>query len=434
MWDMKSKQTTIKHVPRQAGLGVILLAGVAWWVVTAPVASSQDLTGLYLTWSRDPSTTMTINWVNLYPRHTLTVYWREVGADAWQEATATQSAAGPSSLQIRRVELIGLKPATTYEFGIGKRVEKPSDGWLFRTMPDTFDLPVSFVAGGDMMHRRGWHERMSAVAANVEPDFAVFGGDLAYANGELATRWVDWLGAWMQRGMTRDRRLIPIVVAIGNHEVRGGYHGKIPDDAPYFYSFFQLPDDRSYYALDFGQYLSMIVLDSDHTQPIAGAQAEWLERALSERTEQKFLFACYHYPAYGTTKAPEEGTPLDAKRAVAIREHWVPHFERYGVSALLEHDHHNFKRTHRIRNHQRDDEHGLLYLGDGAWGVETRTVPAPEEAWWLARAEPRRHLWHMALMPDGTATLSAIDAEGAVFDEVHLTHPRTAPAAGAEVR
>ncbi len=404
-----------------------VLACTCCWLLVALNGAAQDLTGLYLTWQRDPTTTMTINWVNLYPRHTMTVYWRAVGTEEWREATATQSTAGPSSLQIRRVELTGLQPATTYEFGIGRRVEKPTDGWRFRTMPSSLETGIHFVAGGDMMHRRSWMEQMSAIAAKLDPDFALFGGDLAYANGELATRWVDWHGAWMERGMAGDRRLIPIVVAIGNHEVRGGYHGKIPDDAPYFYSFFQLPEDRSYYALDFGNYLSLIVLDTDHTQPIAGAQTEWLQRTLAARTNQQFLFACYHYPAYGTTKSPEDGTPLDAKRAIAVREHWVPFFERYGVTALLEHDHHNYKRTHRILHHQRDDEHGLLYLGDGAWGVETRTVPDPADAWWLARAEPRRHLWHIALAADGGAALRAIDADGAVFDEVVLDQPRTAP-------
>jgi hypothetical protein len=31
--------------------------------------------------------------------------------------------------------------------------------------------------------------------------------------------------------------------------------------------------------------------------------------------------------------------------------------------------------SHRIRAGQRDDAHGLLYLGDGSWGVLPRKVP-----------------------------------------------------------
>jgi acid phosphatase type 7 len=216
-------------------------------------------------------------------------------------------------------------------------------------------------------------------------------------------------------------------VAIGNHEVRGGYNGKIPDDAPYFYSLFALPEDRSYYALDFGKYLSLVILDSGHTQPIDGAQSDWLRQAMTERTQQQFLFTCYHYPAYGTTKAPTNGTPLDAKQSVAIREHWVPTLEQFGVTAVFENDHHNYKRTYRIRQHKRDDDNGLLYVGDGAWAVETRTVPKPGTAWWLERAEGRNHVWHVELQPSGQARMRAIDIEGKEFDDVIIKEPRTKP-------
>ena len=106
--------------------------------------------------------------------------------------------------------------------------------------------------------------------------------------------------------------------------------------------------------------------DTAHTQPVTGPQAQWLETALAERKKQRFVFVGYHYPAYGTTKAPKGGTPLDAKLSVAIREHWMPSWEKYGVTAVFENDHHNYKRTHRLRQHQRDDANGILYLGDGA--------------------------------------------------------------------
>jgi hypothetical protein len=152
---------------------------------------------------------------------------------------------------------------------------------------------------------------------------------------------------------------------------------------------------------------------------------------LLERTEQQFLFPFYHYPAWGTTKAPKEGTPLDNPVAAAIRSHWVPLFERFGISAAFEHDHHNFKRTHRILEGKRDDERGLLYLGDGAWGVLVRTVPPEGSAWWLAKAEARNHLWCIDLRADGVATIRAFDVQGNVFDAVQLDRARTKPAAPA---
>ena len=199
--------------------------------------------------------------------------------------------AGVSTLQVRRVELTGLAPDTVYEFGIGKAPAKETDGWKFRTMPTELSRPVRFVSGGDMMHNREMVDAMNLRAGALDPDFAMLGGDLAYANGVAATRWVDWLQSWMKNSVGKDRRIIPFVIGIGNHEVKGGYNGKIPDDAPFFYSLFATPEGKSSYALDFGKYMSVIALDSGHTQQIAGPQAEWLAAALAKRTAQQFLFA-----------------------------------------------------------------------------------------------------------------------------------------------
>jgi len=412
-------------VRRLAAAAILVVATVGGPLFPVRGAFAQDLIGLYLTWHGDPATTMTVNWVDLYPRNTATVWFRRVPDGEWRARQAVQRQADPSSLQVRRVELWDLEPDTMYQFGIGKRPLEPDDGWRFRTLPAELTRRVRFVAGGDMMHSREQVDAMNRRAGALDPDFALLGGDLAYANGVAASRWIDWFGSWMQHSRCPDGRLIPMVVAIGNHEVRGGYDGRIPQDAPYFYAFFGRPDRRSYYTLDCGTYLSLIVLDSGHTQPIDGRQTEWLARACEHRRGQRYLFPCYHYPAYGTTKAPHGMLPLDAAPAVAIREHWVPIFERYGISAAFEHDHHNYKRTHRLRNHQRDDETGLVYLGDGAWGVRTRDVPRPEVAWWLAKAEPRNHLWLVDLHPDGPAVIQAIDETGEVFDELTLIAPRT---------
>src|SRR5690606_16033007 len=127
----------------------------------------------------------------------------------------------------------------------------------------------------------------------------------------------------------------------------------------------------------------------------------------------------------GTAKSPKNGTPIDAPLSLDMQKHWIPSFERYGLTAVFENDHHTFKRTHRIRNRERDDENGILYLGDGCWGVQPRPVPDLKDAWWLAKAESRNHLWFVELDPDGSSKFEAIDAKGEVFDEVEINAPRT---------
>ena len=418
----------MRTYPRTCLNGIFIATLLLACLCAAPATTrGQELVGLYLTWKSDPATTMTVNWVDLYENTSSTIWYRKRGATEWVSAEARRTTAGPSTLQIRRVELTGLDPDTMYEFGIGMKPAKETDGWRFRTMPARLTRPVRFVSGGDMMHNREMVDAMNKQAGALDPDFALLGGDLAYAHGRLALRWVDWLQSWMKLSVGQERRLIPMVLAIGNHEVKTGYNGKVPDDAPYFYSLFATPEGKSSFALDFGEYLSLIILDSGHTQPIAGPQADWLAGALSARAKQQFLFGCYHYPAYGTTKAPKDGLPIDAARSVEIRQHWLPHFEKYGASAIFENDHHNYKRTHRLRKHKRDDENGLLFLGDGAWGVTPRTVPPPEVGWWLAKAEPRNHLFHVELRADGTASIQAVDVKGEIFDRVELSRPRTRP-------
>jgi hypothetical protein len=391
-------------------------------------ASAQDITGLYLAWDGDPTTTMVVNWVDLYPDSSDTLLWRREGASEWNQSTADQTTVAPASLQRRRVELAGLEPDARYEFAIGKAPDAKSAPLAFRTLPkDLSARPLRFVAGGDTMATREMFEAMCRRSTALDPDFVVFGGDLAYEDGVKATRVVDWLEAWTRTSIAKDRRVVPLVCAIGNHEVRGHFKGKVPTDAPYYYGLFAGSDGVSQGVLDCGSYLSLVLLDTDHTTPVEGAQAQWLDRVLEARAGMQFLFPVYHYPAWGTTKAPKGGSPLDAPLAKSIREHWVPLFERHGISAAFEHDHHNFKRTHRILAGKRDDERGLLYLGDGAFGVTPRTVPAEGSAWWLAKAEARKHLWCADLRADGTATLRAIDDKGEVFDAVELSAPRTKP-------
>jgi len=388
-------------------------------------AWSQDLVGLYLMWQSDPTTTMTINWVDLHTDSSLDVHYRRIGDTAWSKAAGAKFSIADTTMIGRRVELKNLLPDTSYEFNIGKSIAKPTEGWHFRTMPRDLNRPVRFVNGGDMFSTRQKLDKANGNAGSLDPDFALIVGDLAYANGVSSNRWVEWLKSWMERAVSPDGRLVPLVIGIGNHEVKGGYNGKIPEDAPFFYSLFPTPNRSAFYALDFADYLSIIVLDSAHTNPITGPQADWLKTALAARKDKKFVFVGYHYPAYGTTKGPKDGSPLDAPRSVEIRQQWMPIWEKYGVTAVFEHDHHNYKRTHRLRAHKRDDANGILYLGDGAWGVATRTVP--EDAWWLAKAEGRNHVWEVNLRANGTATVRAVDIDGKQFDKVELATPRTKP-------
>ena len=396
-------------------------------VFASALRSQTDLVGAYVTWLRDPATTAVVNWVNFYENSSARVWHRAAGETEWRSADGVRSTLSPSVLQVRRVELTGLRSDTVYEFAFGDAVPAdPKAIERFRTAPAELSRAVKFVSGGDTMHRREWFDEMNRAAGATDPDFALMGGDLAYEDGRSASRVVDWLRSVHQTLRAPDGRLIPLVVAIGNHEVRGGYNGRIPEDAPYFYGLFALPESRSYHALDFGAYLSLLILDTEHTHPIGGAQRDWLAAALVARADRPFVFPCYHYPAYGTTKRPKDGgLPSEHPRSLIIRREWSPLFEQAPVTAVFENDHHAYKRTHPILDGKRDDARGTVYLGDGAWGVGVRPVATPEEAWYLARSEAKRHVFVVTLQTNGEATVQAIDSNGTVFDRVSLP-PRVA--------
>jgi len=287
---------------------------------------------------------------------------------------------------------------------------------LPRVLPSNF----RFVTGGDMMHSRKKLDAMNQRAAQLNPWFALLGGDLAYAdaNKNNVAKWDDWLESWMLNSVRKsDDCLIPMVVAIGNHEVSGGT-GKKPKHAKYFYSLFPLPTKRSFYVMDIGSYMSLIILDSDLTERVEGEQTTWLGQILAKRAGKvPFIFPCYHKAAYGTAKPPK-GTNDSSKDPLAqkIIKNWCPLFDKYRVTAVFENDHHTYKRTYPLRANRIDRKKGILYLGDGCWGVDTRAVPKPGELWYLAKAESKRHLICVTVQ-NGKPSYVAYEADGKVIDQ-----------------
>ena len=137
--------------------------------------------------------------------------------------------------------------------------------------------------------------------------------------------------------------------------------------APFFYSVFDgLFPETGYAALDFGQYMSLVFLDTNHTSPVGGAQTDWLERMLKEREDCPNVFVVNHVPAYPSHRS-FQGDADEPGTGAANRKHWVPLFERYNVDAVFEHHDHTYKRTHPLLD-GRPNEKGVLYLGDGSWG------------------------------------------------------------------
>lgn len=378
----------------------------------AAVACGQSYTSntppekiVYLTWQRDPTTTMTIHWLSDPADTTNAVRFGARDAELAGAVDGTSRALPHTSMLVHTVELTDLEPGEDYSFQIDGRDERHG----FRTMPADTSEPITFVAGGDV-YGAYFAGTICRQVAKRDPAFVVLGGDIAYCNGEAqyVTRWYGFLGAWQDLVRGADGRLIPIVAAIGNHEVNGRFD-QTPDKATFFHALFAFPGPPSYNALDFGDYLSFICLDSGHTNPIGGVQTQWLDSTLAARRDVPLVMAVYHVPAYPSVRS------LDGRYSAAIRGHWTTLFDKYGLEAAFENHDHAYKRTPRITDGKPDPE-GVLYLGDGGWGAEIRATHDPEATWYLDRAESRAHFIEVTLHHD-RASYRAIDDEGVVFDE-----------------
>jgi len=229
-------------------------------------------------------------------------------------------------------------------------------------------------------------------------------------------------------------RVIPALVTIGNHEVRGsdihrsavvfylrdeGY-----DDAtirtriaPFFYALFAFPGQPGYGVVDFGDYMSIFLLDSHHSNYVHREQLDWLEQAIAERAGRPHLFPIYHVPAYPSHRSYNAGV------SDLIRRTWLPLFEAHGVRVAFENHDHTYKRTHPILAGEVHED-GIVYIGDGAWGVPTRPNPhAPEDTWYLARSGSINHFILVTL--DGERQhYQMIDQDGNEFDTFESPHPR----------
>lgn len=369
--------------------------------------------GLVLTWKQDPTTTMTIDWHEKAPVKDPVLLYRQAGAGEWTTVAAAEMAYPFSdSWKVYRKELTGLKAGTEYEF----RPHGRAKVYKFRTMPAKLERPLRVVVGGDVAYKKV-PDTMNQMVAKLEPDLILWGGDYAYSNGskDLIEHEVLFHNSIRDNLVGADGRVFPILGAIGNHEVSG-------NSAAYYFATFAWPGKPPYGVMDFADYLSVVVLDSNHIAKVPGEQTEWLKKTLAERPAAagRVVFPLYHVGAYPSVRDPKD------KTATAIRENWVPLFEKAGLSAVFEFHDHAYKRTHPLLGGEVQDSpaKGVTFLGDGAWGATTREPKKVEERPYLAVARKVNHVYLVEVPREGPLKFKAIDLQGQVFDEFELPRRR----------
>lgn len=391
---------------------VLLLALLA-------VPASADPRHIYLTYSGAPETSVDVNIVMKGATEPVYVFYDAEARHEERRAyrSVIQATYVPTPMELsdgRRLHvasLTDLKPGTTYHFVAGEEVDGYSRALKFRTLPGG-DAPIRFVNGGDM-GMDGRAERIQRNAGKADPDFAVIGGDLAYANGYLGHEdlWDGWLDNWAAYMKRPDGSLIPIMTAIGNHEVNKYVSDDPAIRSPWYTSLFGRQGEGVYYSRPVGSHTVFFMLDTDHLNPVDGAQAAWLAAELEKYKDVPHKFAVYHVPMY-----PAFGDYEGAVAALA-RETWGPLFDQYGVTVAFEHHDHVAKRSKPI-NGGAVAETGTIYVGDGAFGRESRDVDR-ELRWYNAIEVSTVHFWQVDVSKDGLR-LQAINRAEEVFDSFTL--------------
>lgn len=316
-----------------------------------------------------------------------------------------------TSAWLHRVNLAGLEPGTTYSV-IVRNEQNIAEPFIFRTAPATKDS-LTFIVGADTQSQTKERKEMTALAASLDPEFVLISGDLVM-RGMAENEWDAWFDEWHDLMITEEGRRVPVIPALGNHDVRGWIMGDFETDAAFFANRFNLPDPQNYYAIEYGAGFVLITLDSGHTSAFNeeldwfvdtgyyeggphrvrdshdGQQTNWLERTLQYYDDRPWIMAHYHINVLATSphywEKPRYGRHI-------MREYWIPLFEKYGVNLVHEGHGHRMKRTHPIKNWEIDED-GVIYIGDGGWGTH---MGVPEQMWFVADKDSNHHFWKLTL-------------------------------------
>jgi hypothetical protein len=357
---------------------------------------------------------MTVQWHSGGDQPSSEVFYREVGTTSWLAHEGGYSTLPGSRLLVHTTELDSLHPDTLYEF----RLEEGGRPYRFRTLPETLSRPVRFIIGGDAYFHLSNFRKMNAQIAAQDPEFVVIGGDIAYTNNSRAvfkgkgwelSRWRRFFKEWTSSMVTSEGRLIPLVPVIGNHDIKQTALDHNPQHF-LFYELFALPEKGvSYRGMGVGDYLHLALLDTGHSYHIEGQQTAWLDKELCAKQGAAYKMAIYHIGAYPSVYA------FDGSGPKKIRAYWSPLFERYQTQLAFEHHSHAYKRTFPMKRGKIDPE-GVVYMGDGSWGVSPRV---PKALWYLAKSA-QTNVVNVITLTAEKGEIKAIDNKGVQIDRLEF--------------
>lgn len=394
---------------------------------------------LRVIWTENPANHAIISWTTMVESAKNNIYYDTLsrGGDMGSYSFTTNSERD-GKISMRKMDrdeavpegwyqhgqVSDLEPSTKYYFVV-ESDGKVSEEHHFLTAP-VDDSDFKILSGGDS--RMGGEkpryagrtphvdrQAMNRVILNLfeeNPDI------MALAHGADWGTTADWrhLYWWFEDNeiiKTSENRLLPFIVARGNHDEEIGFQenfwlGEITDQLSFGY----------YFTTKISK-LALITLNTEIS--VAGDQREWLEEELQEMTsaeeKPRWIMAQYHRPAYPVAKE------FDRHTFARVRNAWTPLFDQFNLDLALESDGHLLKRTMPIRNFKPAAD-GVVYIGEGGLGVPQR-VPIPN-LWFVESpgiAKTAHHVWLLDIKKD-SLTMKAIGMDMQVEDQ-YTMYPRS---------
>lgn len=322
---------------------------------------------VHLSWTHDPSTTMTVVWHTDQTSTPSEVRYRASGTSDWTPETGGLKTSGVAGT-LHEVEITGLTAVTSYQF----QVADDGGGWsaarTFRTAPEasgTFDFLYfadTGLAGRTDGLGVGVLQSISAMDA-LDPDLLLPGGDYAYnATGQCAQSdgrfdiGAVGLNQAIDQWFTQMDPLIndvPMMPTYGNHEVLlcegfpawadrfvtpRGVAG--PDPGPLNPANNPPPvDDRGSYSFDVGAVHFISLLAVTENSALDTNVFDWLEADIEQATAAG---ADWIIPYFHATPI-SHGQNHDHN--FALRNQLAPLFEEHEIPLVLFSHDQSFERT-----------------------------------------------------------------------------------------
>jgi 3',5'-cyclic AMP phosphodiesterase CpdA len=231
--------------------------------------------------------------------------------------------------------------------------------------------PFRFIAYGDTRFTEPSNttaanpkvrQQLAIAIAAAQPDFIVFGGDIAYNGDNLD----DWKVYDQETAVWRERR-IPVYPALGNHDLHGDVNIALGN---YFARFPKLRQSR-FYSVRVANDL-VLILDSSLDE-LTGAQGEWLQdefKHINPNTD--FIFIVMHHPPY--TSSSDDKTLGGGHSA-------RPAEQRLG--AYLEEQQKKLKArivvfAGHVHNYERHERGNVIYFVTGGGGAHAYPITRGE--------------------------------------------------------